>query len=315
MKRLPPSFSALVVGGAVGVASLLQGGTAEAGHAHFSGGGHFGGSAHFSGGGRYSVGVRMGAGFRGGVSVHVGGRGGFRPWRPGRPWAGGSVWVGGYYYPRPYYYYYYPEYVPSYYAYPQAYYPVQPAVEAGPGAVAVRRPRQPLPRLGIGVSAGGVFQDGSFDRDKQTSSDLSVLGRVRLTDGLLIEGEFGKTAFKDNERVDRRVGGSLIWEIGAHNALAPYLLVGGGVNQADVDGNFSTTQDFGEVGIGLRLALTRNLHIAADIRAGRRKSIDSNQPDVVPVAARTVAPPTGSSTGSDTTEDYSRARLAAILMF
>jgi len=280
--------------------SLLQGGTAAAGHAHFSGGGHF------------SVGVRAGGGFHGGVSVHVGGRGVVRPWRPWRPGFGGSVWVGGYYYPRPYYYYYYPEYVPSYYGYPQ---PVQPMVEAGPGAVAVIRPHRELPRLGIGVAAGGVFQDGSgFDRDKQTSSDLSLLGRVRLTPGLLIEGEFGKTAYKDNERIDRRIGGSLIWEVTPYSALAPYLLAGGGVNQANVDGSYSTTQDFGEVGIGLRLALTRNLHIAADVRAGRREAINSNQPTVVPVAARTVAPPSGTNT-DDGHEDYTRARLAAILMF
>jgi hypothetical protein len=135
-----------------------------------------------------------------------------------------------------------------------------------------------------------------------------------MTPGLLIEGEFGKTAFKDNERVDRRIGGSLIWEIGAHNAIAPYLLVGGGVNQADVDGSFSTTQDFGEVGIGLRVALSRNLHIAADIRAGTRQSIHSDQPDLVSASARTVAPPTGSG-ANDPNEDYTRARLAAILMF
>jgi len=307
MKRLPPSFSALVLGGAAGAASLLQGGTAEAGHAHFSGGG-----VHVSGGGHFNVGVHAGGGFHGGVSVHVGGRGVFRPWRPWRPGSGGTVWVGGYYYPRPYYYYYYPEYVPSYYGYAQ---PVQPVIEAGPSAVAVIRPRRELPTLGIGVSAGGVFQDGSgFDRDKQTSSDLSLLGRVRLTPGLLIEGEFGKTAYKDNDRIDRRIGGSLIWEVTPYSVLAPYLLAGGGVNQANVDGSYSTTQDFGEIGVGLRLALTRNLHIAADVRAGRRESIHSNQSDPVPVASRSVATPSGTSTDNGR-EDYSRARLAAILMF
>src|SRR4051812_3118443 len=100
MKRLPPSFSALVLGGAAGAVSLLQGGTAAAGHTHFSGGG----GVHVSGGGHFSVGVRAGGGFHGGVSVHVGGRGVFRPWRPWRPGFGGHVWVGGYYYPRPYYY-------------------------------------------------------------------------------------------------------------------------------------------------------------------------------------------------------------------
>lgn len=297
MTRLPSSLSALVLSGACGLASLLQGGTAEAGRAHFSGGGHF------------SAGVRGGAQVRirtgGGVSVHVG-RGYGRGYGRGRGWYGGSVWVGGYYYPRPYYYYY-PEYVPSYY-YGTPYYPVQPM--AAPGVVAAATPRENMPRFGIGVSAGG----SSVQDNKQESSDLSLLARFRLTRGLLVEGEIGKTSFKDNERVDRRLGGSLIWEIGARNTLAPYLLVGGGVQQADVDGNFSTTQDFGEIGIGLRVALSRNLHITGDIRAGSRKTIDSNQPDFLTTAARTVAPPSGQNS-NDMTEDYTRARVAAILNF
>jgi len=295
--RLPGSrfrFSswALVLSGACGIAAL-QGGTAEAGRAHFSGGGRFSGGVHISG----QVRVRGGGFVRGGRSFS-------RPWR-GRPWYGGTVWVGGYYYPRPYYYYYYPEYVPSYY--PPTYYPVQPM--AAPGVVAVAAPREELPRLGIGVYAGG----SSIQDNKQDSSDLGVLARFRMTPGLLIEGEIGKTSFKNDTRVDRRIGGSLIWEIGAHNTFAPYLLIGGGVQQANVDDSFSTTQDFGEIGIGLRIALTRNLHITGDIRAGSRKTIDSNQPDIVTAAARSVAPPSG--TNDDMTEDYTRARLAAVLNF
>jgi len=270
---------------------LLQGGTAEAGHAHFSGGAHF--SAH--------VGWHGG----GGVSVHYA-----RPaWRP-RPTFGGSIWVGrSYYYPRPYYYYA-PEYVPSYYGYGQSYYPVQPM--AAPG-VAVATPAAPqpeaMPSFGIGVFAGG-----SNVQDKQDSSDLGALVRLRLTPGLLVEGELGKTSFKDDVRVDRRIGGALVYEIGARNTLAPYLLAGLGVQQADVDGSFSTTQDFGEVGVGLRWALSRSLHLTFDIRAGSRKTIDSNQPDVVSNAARTIAPPSGVG-ANNATEDYTRGRLAAILNF
>jgi hypothetical protein len=223
-------------------------------------------------------------------------------------WAGGSVWVGGYYYPRPYYYYYYPESVPSYYyGYGGSYYPVQP--NAAPGVVAVAAPKPPMPTFGIGVAAGGSNVDG-----RQDSSDLSALVRFRLTPGLLIEGELGRTSFKDDVRVDRRIGGSLIWELGARNALAPYLLGGGGVEQADVDGSFSTTQEFGELGVGLRWALSRNLHLTFDVRAGARKAIDSNQPVAVSPAARSVAPPSGTNNGDDT-ENFTRGRLAAILYF
>lgn len=226
-------------------------------------------------------------------------------WRP-RSWFGGSVWVGrGYYYPRPYYYYYAPEYVPSYYG--ASYYPVQPT--AAPGIVAATvAPRPPMPSFGLGVFAGG-----SNVQDKQDSSDLGALARLRLTSGLLVEGEIGKTSFKDDLRIDRRIGGSLIYEIGARNTFAPYLLAGLGVQQADVDGSFTTTQDFGEIGVGLRWALSRNLHLTFDLRAGSRNTIDSNQPDVVSSAARTIAPPSG--TTDSNTEDYTRGRLAAILTF
>ncbi|HEX2687040.1 MAG TPA: outer membrane beta-barrel protein [Kofleriaceae bacterium] len=230
-------------------------------------------------------------------------------WRP-RVWVGGNVWVGrGYYYPRPYYYYYAPEYVPSYYG--TTYYPVQPA--AAPGVVAATPVAQPsLPTFGIGVFAGGSSVQNVDN--KLDTSDLGALGRLRLTPGLLIEGELAKTSFKDNARVDRRIGGSLIYEIGAQNSFAPYLLAGGGVQQADVDGAFTTTQDFGEIGVGLRWALSRSLHLAFDIRAGRSKTIDSNQPATVSNAARSVAPPSGANS-SDNTEDYTRGRLAAILNF
>ena len=86
-----------------------------------------------------------------------------------------------------------------------------------------------------------------------------------------------------------------------------------GVQQADVDGSFSTTLEFGELGVGLRWALSRNLHLTFDVRAGRRKTIDSNQPAMVSPTVRTIAPPTGSN--NNDTEDFTRGRLAALLYF
>jgi hypothetical protein len=162
-----------------------------------------------------------------------------------------------------------------------------------------------------------VFAGGSSVQNlqnQQDTSDLGALARLRLTPGLLVEGEIAKASFEGDQRVDRRIGGSLVYEIGARNSLAPYLLAGVGVQQADVDGNFTTTQNFGEIGIGLRWALSRSLHLAFDIRAGRSNTIDSNQPDVVSNVARSIAPPSGSD-GSTVSEDYTRGRLAAILNF
>ena len=163
-----------------------------------------------------------------------------------------------------------------------------------------------MPTFGIGVAAGGSNVDG-----RQDSSDLAALVRFRLTPGLLIEGELGRTEFDNNVRVDRRIGGSLVWEIGARNSWSPYILGGGGVQQAEVDGSFSTTQEFGEIGVGLRWALSRHLHLTADIRAGARKAIDSDQPERLSAAVRAVAPPIA----DDDTEKFTRGRLAAILYF
>jgi hypothetical protein len=284
---------ALLVG-ALGLATtLLHTETAEAGR-----------RVWFGGGG----GVRFGA--RGSVSVHWSSppRSTYRP----RSWSvGGSVYVGSGYYPRYYRpYYYYPTYVPSYYGEQQTYYPVQPA--AAPGVVAVvGDPRPDLPKFGIGLFAGGVAV-----QEQDDSSDMGILGRLRLGNGgLLIEGELGKTSYTNDLRVDRRLGASLIWEIGARNRFAPYLLAGMGVQQADVADTYQTTQNFAELGVGVRYAVTSHFHLTADVRAGSRNTLSSDAPMADAPAGsikRTIAPPTETS---DENENYTRARLSAILYF
>jgi hypothetical protein len=258
----------------------------------------------FGGGGRVRVHARVGAP-SGGVSVSYS-----RPyWRP-RTWSvGGSIWVGGGYYPRYRYYrpYYYYQPVPSYYGYEStSYYPVapQPAVQT-----VVAEPTRPeLPRFGIGLFAGGVSVE-----ERNESSDFGALARFRLTPGLILEGEIGKQTYEESQRTDRRLGASLLYEIGAYNKLAPYVLAGLGVQQADVDGEWATTQNFGEVGIGLRWAVSPNFHLTFDIRAGSRASVSEDRDEAVAGSvARSVSPP---SVNSDESEEYTRARLAAILYF
>ncbi|MBA3397272.1 MAG: hypothetical protein H0T89_31890 [Deltaproteobacteria bacterium] len=270
--------------------------TAEAGRYRFGGGGRVRVQAH----------ARVPAP-SGGVSVTYS-----RPaWRP-RSWSvGGHIWVGGGYYPRyrtyrPYYYY---QPVPSYYGayYSASYYPVEPVAAPSATIVAVA-PRRELPKFGIGLFAGGVSVE-----DRKDSSDVGVLGRLRLTTGLLVEGELGKQSYEANERIDRRMGVSLVYEIGAYNKLAPYVLAGMGVQQAEVDGGFTTTQNFGEIGIGLRWAVTPQFHMLFDIRSGSRASVSSDAPEVTSgTAARTITPP---SPDSDESEEYTRGRLSAVLYF
>jgi hypothetical protein len=282
---------------------LLSTQAAEAGR--FGGGFHGGGGGHvhFGGGG----GFHASGGFHVGGGARWGGGGGWA--RPAyRPWnVGGHIYVGsGGYYPRYRYYrpYYYETYVPSYYG--ASYYPVEPSVQQN-YAVA---PRPELPSFGIGLFGGGVQV-----QDVKDSSDYGLLARLRLgQSGLFVEGELGKTTYQDNVRVDRRLGASLIYEIGTENRLAPYVLAGLGVQQADVANSYTTDQSFGEIGVGLRYAITPNFHIAADIRGGSRQTVSDNSGDMplTGTVARSVAPPTSSSNES---EDYTRARLSAILYF
>ncbi|MGE0545715.1 MAG: outer membrane beta-barrel protein [Kofleriaceae bacterium] len=252
----------------------------------------------FGGGGR----VRIGS-HRGSVSVNWS-----RPHVHVRPrsWSvGGRVWIGSYpryrYY-RPYYYYY-PTYVPSYYS--ATYYPVAPA--PAPAVVAVAPVARPeLPKFGIGLFAGGISVE-----DRSESSDYGILGRFRLTRGLLIEGELGKTSYEQDLRVDRRLGASLVYEFGAYNRFAPYVLAGVGVQQADVAGDFETTQNFAELGLGIRFAVTPRVHITADIRAGSRNTMSSDEM-TSGATARMISPP---DQDSNETEEYTRGRLSAIVYF
>jgi hypothetical protein len=264
---------------------------------------------HFSGGVRWS----------GGVSVTAGSWRFARPaWRPNRWHVSGSIYVGPTYrvYPRPYYVYY-PTYVPSYY-HTTSYYPVAPV--SAPGSVAVvAAARAPLPKLGIGLFAGGSAVESQTGASMHESDDMGLLGRFRLTPGLILEGELGKMSYTvdgvENARVDRRLGASLLYEIGAYNRWAPYLLVGMGVQQAEVGGDFTTTQDYGEIGAGLRWAVTPRFHLTFELRAGARATVASDdmlQPFPGSGTARTITPP---SESSDETEEYTRGRLNAILYF
>ncbi len=181
------------------------------------------------------------------------------------------------------------------------YYPVAPAPTVGVAAAAYTRPE--LPRWGLGVAAGGVDVQGEAAGD-----DLALIGRFRMTPGLSLEGELGKSELADGSRVDRRLGASLVWELSPYNRWSPYVVGGLGVTQVEVgDDVYETSQEFGEVGVGLRWAVTPKLHLGADIRAGSRSASEDAMP--LDAAYRAVTPPT------DESEEYTRARLSGVLFF
>lgn len=255
--------------------------------------------------------VRIG----GGVSVRTHVRPVYRPaYRPVyRPYyrpsyaVSGSIWVGGGSYYGGYY-------GPTYRTYAAP--PPAPTCNCGPGAVpsyypgyysqpagyttatAVAPERRELPRLALGGFAGG------FDVDGEAGSDIGVLARLRITDGLLIEGEYGASELEHSrsQNPDHRYGGSLIYEFGARNTWAPYIVGGIGATVTD---DREVSRSFGEIGVGLRWALTDNLHLAFDLRAGAQELAEEDY------AARVILP---TDDDSETVE-YTRGRLSALLYF
>ncbi len=292
------AFGSLVATTGAADAGTFHGGGGFHGSVHVGGGGgvHFSGGAHFSA--HYSR-----PAFR---SVGWGVRGGYY---------GGRGYAYGYGYPRYYNPYWYGcGYGYGYYCgnteYVSSYYPVAP----GPGYAAVAvAPRPELPRFGIGVFGGSVSTSDGHGNSQPDSSDVGLLARIRLTPGLILEGDLGKTSYENNERVDRRLGGSLIYEFGAYNHFAPYVLAGIGAQQADVGGTYSTTGIPAQLGIGLRYAFSPHLAITADIRAGSRTSVSNDSTtNTLTATERSIAPPTSSSGDS---ESYTRGQLAAIIYF
>ena len=218
---------------------------------------------------------------------------------------GGHVWLGGgYYYERPF-------------AQPppppppadcncggQYYGPIAPAPATYVSTAVVAEPI--LPRWGIGVFMGGVSVDGEHEGE-----DLGFVGQLRLTRGLLLEGEIAKNTLEDGGRVDRRLMAGLKYEFGAERRWAPYLAAGLGTSQVEVDGGWEDRQAVAELGAGLRWRLSERFSLFGDMRFGSRETVESDDPtlDGIPTDASTRA------LVPDDEESYSRVRLGAMLTF
>lgn len=269
--------------------------------------------------------IRVGGGgsvrVRGHAHVHIGGPvygPGYRYGRPTyrphfRPYYRPRIYVRAY--PRPYYYYY-----PGFYGWGYRYAAPPPPpcyAECGPpsayyyggqqpaAVAAVRVQREPLPRLGLGIFGGAVGVEGN-----DAGSDLGLIGRIRATDHLVLEAELSKTEIDSGARVDRRLGGALLFDLSPYARLSPFLLVGGGFGQTDVDdGTFTAEQAYGEVGIGLEWRLTRHLALFGDLRAGVRETNASDEELLLVRGGGDVGPRV------DDNERFTRARLGALLYF
>jgi opacity protein-like surface antigen len=226
-----------------------------------------------------------------------------RPYRP-TVYVGGHIWVGGgYYYERPFAQPPPPPPIESCNCDPQYYGPIAPAPATYVSAAAVEEPI--LPRWGFGVFMGGVSVDGEHEGE-----DVGLVGQLRLTRGLLVEGEIAKNTLENGGRVDRRMMAGLKYELGAERRWAPYLTAGLGTTQVKVDGGWEDNQAIGEVGAGLRWRLSPRLALFGDIRLGQRETVESDntlQPVPTDASTRALVP--------DDEESYSRVRLGGMLTF
>jgi len=241
----------------------------------------------------------------GGIHVRVGGH--------VRVHVGGGVRIRTRRWQRPRRVYYRPRrvYVGGFYSYRFASPPPPPPVYCDPPApvyddccapapvVAMTVHRDPLPRLGLGITAGRFEAEDGRDAD-----DFGVFGRLRLTNALELELETGKTTHDDGRRLDKRLGAGLYLDFAPFSNWAPYVVGAAGVSKTEFDG-FESDRHYGEVGGGLRWRLTRSLTVAGDLRVGQ-SVVDDQNDDVI---ALSVAPPV------DDQERYTRFSLKGILYF
>lgn len=162
----------------------------------------------------------------------------------------------------------------------------------------------PVPTFGIGVFAGPVDVEGN-----EYGTDLGLVGRLRLSNHFRLEGELSKTDIEDGARIDRRVGGALLYDFNPYGRFAPYILGGVGVGRAEMDGMYGANQGYGEVGIGLEWRLSRQFALIGDIRAGSRQN-RMDEDEVEPLISTTPPP-----AQMDEDENYTRARIGALLYF
>ena len=228
----------------------------------------------------------------------------YHPVRRSTIYVGGHIWLGGGYYDdRPFAQPPPPPPVESCNCDPQYYGPIAPAPAPYVAAAVVEEPI--LPRWGFGVFMGGVSVDGEHEGE-----DVGLVGQLRLTRGLLVEGEIAKNTLENGGRVDRRMMAGLTYELGAERRLAPYLTAGLGTTQVKVDGGWEDNQAIGEVGAGLRWRLSPRIALFGDVRLGQRETVDKGdtiQPLPTDASARALVP--------DDEESYSRVRLGGLLTF
>ncbi len=123
-------------------------------------------------------------------------------------------------------------------------------------------PRVRIP-VGVGLFTGSL-------RLKHSGADAQSVGgllRLRLSPNVALDGEIAESQFIGEDRRDLRIGGTLLVNVARRGALAPYLLVGVGLNAIDAATTPEpVTQSYVEGGAGLAVHLGAHFTLAADLR-------------------------------------------------
>ncbi len=177
---------------------------------------------------------------------------------------------------------------------PSAHHPA--AAPSVPVVVAAPK-RAPLPRLALGLFAG------SIDIDEHISGgEFGLIGRVRLTRRLLVEGEASRSVMED-ETEGGRLGAALLFDFAPRSRFSIQLLAGTGITGTETEyEDEELIRSYVEVGLGASYRLSRRLHLFADARGGALATADDVDKDV----------------GSDLDEEgepYGRGRVGLLVSF
>jgi len=191
---------------------------------------------------------------------------------------------------------------PAYYA---------PAYAAPPAVYAQSYEREP--RFGIGIRASSLVLERDGDEDGVPADGVGLLLRMRLRSNLELELDIGHDKFQELEREDTRIGGALYLPL-TRGRLAPYLVVGAGVNAIQMYQDADPIQQgYLEAGGGLAWKISPRFVISGDLRWSARKEMRDDEDAVIQASTST-----GGATTTVSPFDRERGvegRISGILYF
>jgi hypothetical protein len=144
-----------------------------------------------------------------------------------------------------------------------------------PTASAPRRPS-----LGLGLMMSSV----ELDESGLAADGAGLLGRLRVSPRLELEVTLASDQYRENPRIDTRIGAAALIGLGQPGGFTPYLVLGAGANVVQPQGqdtNMDALPAYGylEAGIGLSWELTPHFSLTGDLRLqARHLSEDSTDP-------------------------------------